>query len=245
MVGAARLPPLGSIRAGDHGRRVRDVRGSKVRRQTSSTDSAPPGLEQRRRRGRCRSAPAPSTSSGSSATPWTAAGVALVLASPGTVDCLLDPLSVSGRTQDTGCRTAHRPPRHRFTGAVGPQRWHIKVNATWGIHQRVIAVHHEPHRTRARELMGTLSDSVSQGAPKASRPSAATEMAESGNALAGDPDAPRRNSVASCSRKRPRSSPIGASLSRGASSGLTAALGPARTLTARRAPPETPRCPPR
>jgi transposase len=44
---------------------------------------------------------------------------------------------------------------------------HVEVEATWGIYQRMIAAYREPDRSRGRELMTRLIDSVSHGVPTA------------------------------------------------------------------------------
>lgn len=43
---------------------------------------------------------------------------------------------------------------------------HVEVEATWGIHQRIVAAYREPDRTRGRGLMNTLIESGSQGVPR-------------------------------------------------------------------------------
>ena len=44
---------------------------------------------------------------------------------------------------------------------------HVEVEATWGIYQRMIAAYRETDRTKGRELMTTLIESISHGVPKA------------------------------------------------------------------------------
>src|SRR5450756_1066624 len=44
---------------------------------------------------------------------------------------------------------------------------HVEVEATWAVYQRMIAAYREPDRTRGRELMRHLIDSVSHGVPAA------------------------------------------------------------------------------
>jgi hypothetical protein len=44
---------------------------------------------------------------------------------------------------------------------------HVEVEATWGIYQRMIAAYREEDRSRGRELMVQLIDSISTGVPKA------------------------------------------------------------------------------
>ena len=42
---------------------------------------------------------------------------------------------------------------------------HVEVEATWGIYRRMIAAYRQPDRTRGRELMSKLVESVSQASP--------------------------------------------------------------------------------
>ena len=56
---------------------------------------------------------------------------------------------------------------------------HVEVEATWAIYQRMIAAYREPDRTRSRELMRHLIDSVSHGVP-----AALTEVITLGRTLA-------------------------------------------------------------
>ena len=42
---------------------------------------------------------------------------------------------------------------------------HVEVEATWGIHQRMIAAYRESDRPRGRPMMERLIASVSQGVP--------------------------------------------------------------------------------
>jgi len=44
---------------------------------------------------------------------------------------------------------------------------HVEVEATWGIYQRMITAYREPDRTRARELMEKLIESLNVGVPAA------------------------------------------------------------------------------
>jgi transposase len=77
-----------------------------------------------------------------------------------------DPLYKSRRTPHPGAGLLTDRQRQRFTALFADDR-HVEVEATWGIYQRMIAGYREPNRTRSRELMSTLIDSVSQGVPKA------------------------------------------------------------------------------
>jgi transposase len=56
---------------------------------------------------------------------------------------------------------------------------HVEVEATWGIYQRMVAAYREPDRTRGRELMQKLIDTVSDGVP-----AALTEVITLGRTLA-------------------------------------------------------------
>src|SRR5450756_2293604 len=56
---------------------------------------------------------------------------------------------------------------------------HVEVEATWAVYQRMIAAYREPDRTRSRELMRHLIDSVSHGVP-----AALTEVITLGRTLA-------------------------------------------------------------
>ena len=76
-----------------------------------------------------------------------------------------DPLYTSRRTLHTGAGLLSDRQRQRLTARFADGR-HVEVEATWGIYQRMIAAYREPNRTRSRELMSTLIDSVSQGVPK-------------------------------------------------------------------------------
>lgn len=44
---------------------------------------------------------------------------------------------------------------------------HVEAEATWGVYQRMIAAYREPDRSKGRELMAKLIESVSQGVPSA------------------------------------------------------------------------------
>jgi len=55
---------------------------------------------------------------------------------------------------------------------------HVQVEATWGIYQRMITAYREPDRTRGRELMKKLIESVSHGVP-----GALTELRKLGRTL--------------------------------------------------------------
>ncbi len=54
----------------------------------------------------------------------------------------------------------------KLTGPFKDNR-HAEVEATWGIYQRMIAAYREPDRSRGRELMLKLIESISTGVPEA------------------------------------------------------------------------------
>src|SRR6266496_4736042 len=70
-----------------------------------------------------------------------------------------DPLYKSRRTLHTGAGLLTDRQRQRLTALFADGR-HVEVEATWGIYQRMIAAYREPNRTRSRELMSTMIDSV-------------------------------------------------------------------------------------
>ena len=77
-----------------------------------------------------------------------------------------DPLYCARRTLHTGAAflTDKQIARLKdlFTGDE-----HVQVEATWGIYQRMIDAYRQPDRSRGRDLMEKLIDSVSQGVPAA------------------------------------------------------------------------------
>ena len=77
-----------------------------------------------------------------------------------------DPLYAARRTLHTGADLLTAKQAQRLQGLFAVDA-HIEVEATWGIYQRMIAAYREPDRTRGRELMQQLIDSVSHGVPAA------------------------------------------------------------------------------
>ena len=75
-----------------------------------------------------------------------------------------DPLYSARRTLHTGAGllTDKQVVRLQslFAGDV-----HVEVEATWGIYQRMVAAYREPDRTRGRQLMQRLIESVSHNVP--------------------------------------------------------------------------------
>ena len=77
-----------------------------------------------------------------------------------------DPLYRSRRTLHTGSNLLTDRQRQRLTVLFGVED-HVQVEATWGIYQRMIAAYREPDRTKGRQLMKHLIESVSHGVPRA------------------------------------------------------------------------------
>jgi len=77
-----------------------------------------------------------------------------------------DPLYRTRRTLHTGADLLTKAQTDRLT-ALFADTTHVEVEATWGIYQRMIAAYREPDRTRGRQLMVSLIESVSRGVPKA------------------------------------------------------------------------------
>jgi transposase len=77
-----------------------------------------------------------------------------------------DPLYRARRTLHTGTDLLTDKQRLRLQALFGSDH-HVEVEATWGVYQRMIAAYREPDRTRGRELMRHLIDSVSHGVPAA------------------------------------------------------------------------------
>ena len=75
-----------------------------------------------------------------------------------------DPLYAARRTLHTGSDLLTDKQRHRLEALFAGDE-HVQVEATWGIYQRMIAAYRQPDRTRGRELMQKLIDSVSRGVP--------------------------------------------------------------------------------
>ena len=77
-----------------------------------------------------------------------------------------DPLYAARRTLHTGSDLLTDKQRHRLEALFAVDE-HVQVEATWGIYQRLIAAYREPDRTRGRDLMRRLIDSLSRGVPAA------------------------------------------------------------------------------
>ena len=77
-----------------------------------------------------------------------------------------DPLYAARRTLHTGADLLTDRQHARITALFAVEE-HVEVEATWGVYQRMVAAYREPDRTRGRELMSTLIDSLSHGVPAA------------------------------------------------------------------------------
>jgi transposase len=77
-----------------------------------------------------------------------------------------DPLFSSRRMLHTGTDLLTDKQRLRLQALfTGDQ--HVEVEATWAVYQAMIAAYREPDRSRGRELMRQLIDSISRGVPAA------------------------------------------------------------------------------
>jgi transposase len=77
-----------------------------------------------------------------------------------------DPLYAARRTLHTGADLLTDKQAQRLQDLFATDV-HVEVEATWGIYQRMIAAYREPDRTRGRELMSKLIESVTHGVPSA------------------------------------------------------------------------------
>jgi len=77
-----------------------------------------------------------------------------------------DPLYNTRRTLHTGADLLTDKHKQRLQALFASDE-HVEVEATWGIYQRMIAAYREPDRTRGRQLMQRLIESVSHGVPAA------------------------------------------------------------------------------
>ena len=77
-----------------------------------------------------------------------------------------DPLYAARRTLHTGTGLLTDKQKDRLAALFKVEE-HVEVEATWGIYQRMIGAYREPDRTRGRELMQAVIESVSAGVPAA------------------------------------------------------------------------------
>ena len=77
-----------------------------------------------------------------------------------------DHLYRARRTLHTGADLLTDRQRNRIETLFAADD-HVQVEATWGIYQRMVAAYREPDRTRGRDLMQKLIDSLASGVPGA------------------------------------------------------------------------------
>jgi len=77
-----------------------------------------------------------------------------------------DPLYAARRTLHTGVDLLTDKQQARIEALFAGDD-HVEVEATWGIYQRMITAYRDPDRTKGRELMTALIESISQGVPAA------------------------------------------------------------------------------
>jgi transposase len=75
-----------------------------------------------------------------------------------------DPLYNARRTLHTGADLLTGKQAQRLHDLFATDA-HVEIEATWGIYQRMIAAYREPDRTRGRDLMQQLIESVSHAVP--------------------------------------------------------------------------------
>jgi len=76
------------------------------------------------------------------------------------------PLYRARRTLHTGHDLLTDRQRQRLTALFGVED-HVQVEATWCIYQRMISAYREPDRSRGKQLMTQLIESLSHGVPNA------------------------------------------------------------------------------
>ena len=77
-----------------------------------------------------------------------------------------DPLFGARRMLHTGADLLTAKQTQRLEDLFAKDN-HVEVEATWGIYQRMIAAYRSPDRTRGRELMQAVIDTLSAGVPTA------------------------------------------------------------------------------
>jgi transposase len=75
-----------------------------------------------------------------------------------------DPLYRARRTLHTGADLLTDKQKDRIAALFAVAE-HVEVEATWGIYQRMIAAYREPDRTRGRDMLRAVIESVSHGVP--------------------------------------------------------------------------------
>ena len=76
-----------------------------------------------------------------------------------------DPLYRARRTLHTGTDLLTAKQYKRITALFAIDA-HAELEATWGIYQQMIAAYREPDRSKGRNLMHTLIESLREGVPK-------------------------------------------------------------------------------
>jgi transposase len=77
-----------------------------------------------------------------------------------------DPLYGARRTLHTGADLLTNKQKDRLAALFETDE-HVEVEATWGVYQQMIAAYREPDRTKRRQLMDRLIDSLSHDVPTA------------------------------------------------------------------------------
>ncbi len=77
-----------------------------------------------------------------------------------------DPLYRARRTLHTGADLLTEKQQTRLNAVFAVEE-HIEVEATWGIYQWVVAAYREPNKTRGKQMMQAVIDSVTSGVPTA------------------------------------------------------------------------------
>ncbi|MDZ8172471.1 ISL3 family transposase [Microbacterium xanthum] len=77
-----------------------------------------------------------------------------------------DPLYKARRTLHTGADLLTDKQRIRLDAVFAVEE-HVEVEATWGIYQRIVAAYREPDKTKAKEMMQAVIDTLITGVPAA------------------------------------------------------------------------------
>ena len=78
----------------------------------------------------------------------------------------ITPVYGARRTLHTGADLLTAKQQRRLQGLFASDE-HVEVEATWGVYQSMIAAYRDPERTRGRNLMAQLIDSISHDVPTA------------------------------------------------------------------------------
>ncbi len=77
-----------------------------------------------------------------------------------------DPLYKARGTLHTGADLLTDRQRIRLDAVFGCEE-HVKVEATWGIYQRIVAAYREPDKKKAKEMMQAVITAITTGVPAA------------------------------------------------------------------------------